>query len=401
MGFLKNIELNFTEDFFEKLDTPYFYNSVINKTTSKQKYLNVCNDVIKENKDNIYLVHFIPPFLELSLNTQPAVYSRFSFNHFVGLLCNLTDCTNADDYMVKQFGSKGRRNILARLRRLETCFDIKYKMFDGNIGKDECKGLMEKFRLMIVNRFAQRGIKHGNIDYWDFYQDSAYDMIINKKASLFVVYNSNVPIAISIGYMYENIFESAISSYEIDYAKFGLGNIVVLKKIEWCFENGFTIFNMRWGDYKYKRDWCNTVYNYKSEVIYNGKSLVKKIKAFFITKKSMASTYMIINKERFNLLAKIRWYLLYGNRPKVKPTNATLPYRVEDCSSNIQDKITKINIYSQENSFVRKPVFDFQYVNSEKSSNIEVFRVGDKRDERVYLVKGLKKQKLLFFDSVD
>lgn len=397
MGFLKFIELNFTEDFFEKKLLLNFFSGVNNKATNDE-YLNPNKELEEGYQNKIYLIHFIPPFLELRIN-QRTSFSFFTLNHFKGMLCDLSNFNTADDYLKAQMGGKGRRNVTSRLKRLETCFDITYKMYYGAIDKDEYSALMDKFHAMIIKRFSQRGVKHGNLDDWNFYKDSAFNMILNKKASLFIVSNNNIPIAISLGYMYQNVFESAISSYEIDYAKFGLGNVVVLKKMEWCFDNGYSIFNMRWGDYKYKRDWCNTRYDYKTYVVYNKKSLIQTLKAYTITKKNVLSAYLIKNKNHFGLLAKIRWYLVYGNTPRIKVSDdVNKPkYEVVNTYDNLDTKKrVQIEISDAEYTFLRKPIFDFQYSNSEKSDRVKVFRINHEIDS-TYLVQGEKSSQVLIY----
>ena len=53
-----------------------------------------------------------------------------------------------------------------------------------------------------------------------FYRDVALPMILEKKASLFVVYEDSNPIALRLNYFSENTLFHAITTFDIDYSKF-------------------------------------------------------------------------------------------------------------------------------------------------------------------------------------
>ena len=296
MNFIKYKKLNFTQDFFEKqILSPYYV--AIRNTYSDSIFFNPnTNEKLIDDHNDISVVEFIPPFIDLDLETKQLPLSSFKYKYFKGFMCELNNTDNLQDYMNVQLGKKGVKKILSRLKRLETCFDITYKTFIGDIDESECLSLMQNLGFMIEKRFKQRGDTNNFLNNWDFYRTSAYKMINDNKACLFVIYNNNKPIVISLNYLYQNIFESAISSYEIDYAKYGLGNIIVMKKLEWCFNNNYCVFNMRFGDYPYKRMWCNTVFDYESHVIYNRKSLLQTLKAIFIKNKNQLKFFLIKNK---------------------------------------------------------------------------------------------------------
>src|SRR5690606_41905928 len=60
----------------------------------------------------------------------------------------------------------------------------------------------------------------------------------SKRASFFVIYDGDHPIEISLNYHLNDVLFSSISSFDIDYAKFGLGHIEIHKQLEWCLEHG-------------------------------------------------------------------------------------------------------------------------------------------------------------------
>jgi len=55
---------------------------------------------------------------------------------------------------------------------------------------------------------------------WEFYKEVAYPLILESKASLFVLYDNETPIAITYNYHSENIVFDAITVFDIDYIKY-------------------------------------------------------------------------------------------------------------------------------------------------------------------------------------
>jgi len=393
MNFIKYKKLNFTQDFFEKqILSPYY--GTIRNTYSDSIFFNPnTNEKLIDDHNDISVIEFIPPFIDLDLETKQLPLSSFKYKYFKGFMCELNNTDNLQDYMNVQLGKKGVKKILSRLKRLETCFDITYKTFIGDIDESECLSLMQNLGFMIEKRFKQRGDTNNFLNNWDFYRTSAYKMINDNKACLFVIYNNNKPIVISLNYLYQNIFESAISSYEIDYAKYGLGNIIVMKKLEWCFNNNYSVFNMRFGDYPYKRMWCNTVFDYESHVIYNRKSLLQTLKAIFIKNKYQLKFFLIKNKDSI-LVKKLKSF----NEIRNKNSSAhdklkTFTYQeVKDKKGLKELEHSEISI--DENEFLRKYIYDFLYVNSTKYNSVKIYKLGI-RESNTYCVKS--DEKVVYF----
>ncbi|TGV03920.1 GNAT family N-acetyltransferase [Flavivirga rizhaonensis] len=394
MNLLKSLNYNFTQDFFEKNVFNNLYNGVYNKIND-QNYINSNSSLEKESLDNIYLIEFVPSFFELKLNNKELPLSVFKYKYFKGFMCDLSKASNVKEYMIKQLGKSGNKLVIRRLKRLETCFDISYKVYCGDIEEAKCAEIIERLRLMIEKRFVQRGDVHSSLKNWDYYKKATYNMILDKKACLFVIYSNNIPISISLDYLYENIFESAISSYEIDYSKFGLGNIIILKKMEWCFDNGYHVFNMRYGDYPYKRYWCNTVFDYTSHVIFNKKSLSKTFKAFLIKKVNQAMGYIIMNKERFVILTKLKSLLRNKNKhvDDTKNNSTDLVFEeIEDYNHLKGSKRDIIDLTKDKYAFLRKYVYDFQYLQSARYDNISIYEIKD-NDNKIYQIENDKVNK--------
>ncbi len=382
MNLLKTINHNFTKDFFEKGMFIKFISEIEYKINN-QTYNNPNGKLNKTLLNDIHLIEFVPEFIKLTLNDSKPYLSFFKYKFLKGFMCNLSSTKTVEDYMLTQFSKTERKKVVTRLKRLETCFDIDYKTYYGNITKKEYDKMIEKLYSMIERRFAQKGETHVNFKNWDFYKENAYEMILDKKACLSVITRDNEPISISLDYLFEDIREGCMSSYEIDYSKFGLGNINILKKLEWCIDNGFSRLNMRYGDYAYKRYWCNVVYDYESYIVYKKSSLSKTIKALLIKKTKTMFAYMVMNKERFVFLIRLRNYFLKKEKHN-KHFNISTNYTFTELQSqnNLSNKKrVVIDIKNDEYSFLRKLVYDFQYLYSVNYKHLKVYQIKENNIE--------------------
>lgn len=366
------MNFNFTMDYSEKCKIPEIFSSVTNKINNEIFFNN--KTIGNESKNGVYVINFIPYYYETKL-IDDINYKKCILSHYKGYLADLDGYSSVIEYLNDQFGSKTRKNIISRLKRLELCFDISYKTFYGSIDLDVYGNLMSFFEKMILNRFSERGEKHGSIGSWDFYTKTAFDLINTRKALLFVIYNKKEPVAISLCYTKDNIFDSAISSYDINYSKFGLGNIMVLKKVEWCLNNNFQIFNMRWGDYKYKEEWCNTAFTYKTEIVYK-KNVFFGIKAFKEYIKIKTNLLLVnLNKRYPNIKKNIyKIYNLFEN--KKNDLIVDIEYQKEIFKKyKIPDFAIEINVNSSKFSYLKKELIEFLYLNKEQSKNCKVYLI--------------------------
>ena len=281
MSLINIKKYNFNSDFFETRLVYPFYTNVFNRS-NEQNFPNPNLTISLDEGSIIHVVNYINPYFKLSLDDSTIPLKSYNFNQSIGFSVNLSDFSNVDDYMKFKMSSKGRKNIRSCLRRLETCFNIRYQMYFGEITLSNYQYLFEKLHSFIIHRFEERGDKHEALNHWDILKKNTYSMIHEKKASLFVIYNGDIPIDICLNYHHQNILDNAIVSFDINYSKFRLGYIDILKQLEWCFENGVEIFDMGIGDFDIKRSWSNEIYDFETQIIYNNSRITLKMKAFVI-----------------------------------------------------------------------------------------------------------------------
>ena len=385
-------KFNFFFEFFEKNSILPFYEKV-NNTTNGQISVNQSTSKIVGSKGGVFVVNFIPPYLDAKINIQSSPYRAFQVKPRTGFIMDLSPFSNADDYLKSHLGTKNRRNILSRLKRLETCFDITYKSYFGEIEKSEYDFLFGEFERMISNRFEQRGDEHVGFQRWDDYKESVYDLIRNKRASLFVIYDQNKPIVINLNYHYQNILDIAIPSYDIDYFKFGLGQTVLVKQLEWCFQNNYVRVDLRWGELAYKRLWCNAIMKYKCDIVYNKNIPTSILLAFFISK-GVNVKRALADRKMWPINLK---FLFNGkdNENSGKNVDEVAAARFEELESlPSQEELRILDINTEEFRFLRNHVYNFQYIKNEHTGNIRVFSINT--EKMSYIIQGKSKlQKLI------
>ena len=111
---------------------------------------------------------------------------------------------------------------------------------------------------------------------WEFYKEVTLPMILNKQAALFVVYDKDMPIAITLLNFSNNTMIDVIRTFDIDYSKFRLGTVSIMKQLEWCIENNFKALDFSKGYFEYKKRWANKPYWFEYHIYYDKKSFLAK-----------------------------------------------------------------------------------------------------------------------------
>lgn len=331
------------------------------------------NNNFKTARNTIYSHRLVPEYFKLNLR-----YDTFKtkiipeFNWGYSVLLNASD--SIDHYMTRQFNSK-KRNILTRyIKRLETCFDIEYRMFYGEINESDYNFVMQSLYKMIETRFKQRNELHKNLYEWDYILENTYTEIINKNASLFVIYNRDEPIEVSLNYHFDKVLFSYISSYDIDYSKFGLGHVEIYKQIEWCTNNGYILFEMGVGGMDYKRRWSNNIYRYNHHIAYKKQS----IKLKFLIIKIQLKEYLKSKKVN-EIYPKIRSLFVKKTKNMVEASVSEIRL-ISHLNINNYNKINQV---SKIDGYLKRYINDFLYTSRNHINDISIYKA-----ENSYIIKG-------------
>ena len=334
------------------------------------------------NKDKYYLLAIknVPKYLTISLNDD----KRFRFKKYPSIkgysIC-LDSYSEINTYMHDQFNNKTRKQIIKRIIRLEKSFNISYRRYFGEIDEDKCLVLLELLKEMILKRFQERKQESDALKNWTWLQKNIHPLILAKKASLFVIYHEEKPISISFGYHYGSIFFSYITSYDIDYYKFGLGHIMVYKKLELCFKNKYRFLDLGWGDLEYKRRWCNHIDNLENYVFFPKYSLLVHFIAFWEGNKTRLKAYLLSSK--LSTLIKKKKILHSRNNKDIRHSNRYFFENLENMNSF--GNLTPIDLKNKENFHFIPILNDFIYKTEEFYVDVKIFKL---QNDKFYLIKG-------------
>ncbi len=387
---MKKESIDYFFELFEKSSIPKIF-SEINLFDNEQSLINTDYDQnLVDKKDTIYSVFFIPDYLRPVLKGDSFIVKKVS-QFFKGYAIVLNEFASADAYIKHRFRSNAK-GIRRRVKRLESCFKISEKTFYGAIKKEEYDFLMDSLEKMLVRRFEQRKDVSQSLIQWERYKKMYFSLINEKRASLFVIYEDNNPIVVSLNHHFQGRLFSAISSYDIDFGKFSLGSVEIFKKLDWCIANHHQSYEMGMGDLSYKREWCNHIYNFEHQVIYPKNSILAKVKGNIEYAK-------VRLKEFVFKIAYVR-YKKFKAKRKTKNLSNIVPQYKALSIEEIQEKPnngTALDYNSPENRFLRKYVFDFLYTAIENVQDVAVFE--DLNEPKTYLIIGKsKKQRVVLND---
>ncbi|MBU3024399.1 GNAT family N-acetyltransferase [Zobellia galactanivorans] len=385
---------NFFFDAYTKELLPTHYRQLQNRYTGDVVFTNSNTDEF-HFEGPAFVVEDVPGYFKVETEKLPKNIGRHTIKQYPGFLINFENVPSLGAYLNERFGKTSRYKLRREQRKLEQCFDIRYVMYFGAMEKPEYDFLMDEFYRLLELRSLEKGIKDNiNLATQDFYRANVYQMILDKKASFYVIYNGKKPIDICLNFHMKNVIFQYIRTYDIDYSKFNTGYTDLMKQIEWCIANGVRLITFSKGDFYWKRRWCNTVYDYNYDIFFKKNSLKGRLKAqlYYLIKalKQFVREKGLIEKYH-DFRDKHRKPINLPNDPS-KITRTPIPFEKEF------EKIEAIDFKNSKFDFLRRTIYDFLYENDEKESEINVYAILD--HPKSYLVVG-KKSKILLSNTSD
>lgn len=294
---------------------------------------------------------------------------QFNWGHSI----DLKGFPSVDDYMESQFKSKTRSIIKRYIKRLEICFPISYRYYYGEMEHGEYTRIFESLEQMILNRFEQREETHKEMWRWKALKDSTYDLILSKKASFFVIFDGNTPIEISLNYHLEGILFSSISSFDTDYTKFGLGHVEIYKQLEWCLQNGCSIFEMGVGGMDYKRRWSNRIYQFDHCILFPKKTSFSKFVGTMEYWRIQVKEYLKskkINELKDTLLRKLDLKRKHNEAGEMPFSHSLLGHPPKNM------ELYPLSFSEPSPNGLKKALYDLLYLQEVSREKIELFKGG-------------------------
>lgn len=336
-------------------------------------------------KNSVHVIDFIPEYVRPKIKTEIQLKLK-EITTVAGYAIDLSAFNTFEDYQTSM--PRKRRQALARsLRRLNQCLDVRFSMIQNTITRELYNCLMDSLKEMITRRFEQRPEESETLKVWDRLFEETYDLIMQGNASLYVCYNQEQPIFISLNYHMDKILFGYISSYDIDYGKFSLGQICVYKHVEWCFDNGYSLFEMGWGDLEYKKWWSNKIYIFKTQIFYSKNSIFAYLKTQYLALKKSLIAYLI--QKKVNIYVRRLKTNLKQNNTSVNKGDF---YKFYDYKLPENHSYIKLDV--GDCTIPKIIINDFLFISQTNISNIEIY---ESNQEKKYILKGNKVTKKLVY----
>src|SRR5690606_38012236 len=213
------------------------------------------------------------------------------------------------------------------------------------------------------------------------------------KASLFVIYNEDIPIGVTLNYFSDMILFDAITVFDIDYEKFHLGSVTVMKLIEWAIDNKFGYFDFSKGYFDYKKRWATREYDFEYHIYYDGSSILSTTFASGMALYFNFKQYLRdkdLNTKLHNLTFRLR-----NRKSKDVGNEKHLFSPIED--ETILANYQEINRDGDEWNRLKTMIFEFLYLNNESQKNLKIKK--DLLDDHKFVFEGGKKREMLIISN--
>ena len=373
-GFLPS--LGFTKNRF----LPLYTN--IGKSLTKGVSYRLDADNSYDYKKKAFLIYDVPNYFEVSTETSSTDLGFYRSTQYPGYLIDLKNFKTTNDYLAISFSKSSRYKLKKYKKRFETSFDVRYVMYRGEMGRETYDHILQSFRELLEKRFEDKQITNNNLDpnEWQFYHEVTYPMLLEGTASLFVIYNGDNPIGVTLNFLSEDILFDAITVFDIDYAKFHLGSITIMGLLDWCLENNLNIFDFSKGYFDYKTRWATTTYDFEYHIYYDTKSKRARSIAFLL-KKFFDLKQRLREKNVNDQLHRIT-YRFKNKTPKPLQNRSYTFAEMGDHEP--MDTLNEIALEAPKNRKVRLLVFEYLYLNDGHYKDVQMY--ASKKRDQFYLI---------------
>ncbi len=355
--------------FYKSSIFPLYTNIGKNITNGMSYSIDALEDI--KNNSRAFLIYDVPSYYGINnCESEQRNLGCYRVRQYKGYLASLKEYESFEEFFKNQFKSKSRYNLRKHQKRLDNCFKVDFKFYYGEIDKTEYEKLMYDFKTLISKRFGELGLDNDVLSSWEYYEDLAYKMILDKRAVLMAVYNENDAMGFVLNFLSQDIAFYSITTFNSDYSSFNIGNFMIMNLIQWCFDNNVDIMDFSKGTYDYKKRWSNQEYNFEVHILYNNEKVKSKVLAWFIAKLFTFKQFLR-DRNVNHVYVKLKYYLkdisnLTSNKKKYKVRQAKI-------NSNI-DKIHEINLNDEKYSYLKPIVFHELYLKPEPIEGVKAFK---------------------------
>lgn len=263
---------------FDNEILPYYRNNILNKLSAATFNPEYASEYPEATRATL-VDYDIPSYLEVPLNLESGTIKFKKVPQYKGYLVDLCPFGSADELVSKTFGRNSRKNFRAKYRKLEEAHKLGYAFYYGAIPKPEYDRLFDVCYRLMDDRFREKKIFNRFLPEWKSYYELFYPKILNKEASIFVIYDEQKPITMTLNFHRADVVFSFIQIYDTDYSRYSLGDIAMYKNLEWCYKNNFRVWDTSKGATDNKERWSNHVYTFDHHIFYNAQSSLAALRA--------------------------------------------------------------------------------------------------------------------------
>ncbi|WP_298789318.1 GNAT family N-acetyltransferase [uncultured Allomuricauda sp.] len=362
-------------NFYKDKHLPLYIN--VGKNLTKGFYYTINSDKVV-NSNNVFLIRDIPTYFNVPELKGVKGLKAIKARQYNGYLTYLEKYSNLEDFIIDKYNSSGRNVLRRRLKGLETSFDIKHEVFYGAIEQDTYDVIIEEFHRLLIKRFSEKKTEYHILKKWDYFKEIIYSMVLNKEAVLYVIYANENPIGIYLSICFNNVVSGAIPVFDTDYAKFGLGNILTLKQIEWCIENKMEIFDSSKGDYGEKERISDLKYFFEYHILYNPRSIASSVLAFGISSFFKLKQFLR-EKEIHSFYHNLKFKLSLGKESK-NPNQIKYEFTESAADTFQNENVDLIDIQGEDYLFLKKMVYNFLYKSREHVKDVKIYKESEFRN---------------------
>lgn len=248
------------------------------------------------DRANIYkglnLVKDIPDYLYFETKLPVGIKS-LRVPQYHGSLVNLEAYTGIEDFLRGQLSRRNIKNFKAKKKKLESLGAVEYKVLMGPLQERVYKEAFETFHELLKRRFDKKKILNRYLMDWQGLYLQAYPRLVEGKALLFLIQVDGKPIGMALDYILESSVFSHIQTFDQEYSKYNVGDLMLYFQLEWCLDHEKSILDLSKGESAYKEKWCNHRYRLYHDLIYPKNSL-----SLTLCARALALKYNTIQKLR-------------------------------------------------------------------------------------------------------
>ena len=257
--------------------------------------------LVREKSHNgLNLIKDIPDYLNFGMQ-WPSKMKSMRIPQYYGYLIKLKGHSGIDGFIGAQLSKRNIKNLRAKKKKFEQLGSVEYRVMTGPLEDKVYEDAFDAFQRLLKERFDKKKILNRYLMDWKGLYVRAHARLTEGRALLFSILLDGKPVGMALDYILGSTVFSHIQTYDQEFSKYNIGDLMMYFQLEWSFKHGMAILDLSKGENAFKEKWCNHRYRLYHEVGYPKGSPTMAVWAW-----GLAMKYYLIQKLRdIGLLGKI------------------------------------------------------------------------------------------------